>query len=185
MSQEGVWRPRMSGASFHDPLWLPGHCILTIRFWVVIRTHPRHSSSLPHICAAIYLGSTSLQPLPSTLHPGHHPIRLVTCHQSTILRSMGHCILREGRWGECGAAESKSIQIGTRCHSATADNASDLDNKVATWGRKILYRKRLVSGEILSDPFSISMLTSFILSHPQMITLNSSWSIHSQTVLSL
>src|SRR5882724_733695 len=101
------------------------------------------------------------------------------------LRGMGHCILREGRRGECGAAESKSIQIGTQCHSATADNTLDSDNKVATRGRKILYRKPLVSPEILSYLFSISTLTSFILSHPWTITLNSPWSIHPQTMLSL
>src|SRR5882724_1369086 len=74
--------------------------MVTIRFWVGIRTHPRYSSSPPHICAAIYSGSTSpfdpcrvhtvwatapsgrfylywIQSRPYTIWP-------VTCHQSTI-----------------------------------------------------------------------------------------------------
>src|SRR5882724_4524106 len=101
------------------------------------------------------------------------------------LRGKGHSILQEGGQGECGAAESKSIQIRMRCHSATADNTSDSDDKVATRGREILYIKPLVSREISSYLFSISTLTSFVLFHLQTIKLHSPWSLHPQTVLNL
>src|SRR5882724_13179707 len=68
-------------------------CIVTIWFWVGIRTHPRHSSSPLHICAAIYSGSTSLfDPCQAhfiwaTTPSGRfrpYTIRPVRCHQSTI-----------------------------------------------------------------------------------------------------
>ena len=101
----------------------------------------------------IYL---SLQPLPSTLCLGHHPVWPVLPLLDLIpplydpagympsihnLCGMGHCILQKGRQGECGAVESKSIQIGMQCHSATADNASDSDNKVATRrGENMIYK---------------------------------------------
>src|SRR5882724_7525525 len=98
------------------------------------------------------------------------------------LRGMGHSILRKGRQGECGAAESKSIQIGTQCHSATADNTLDSDNKVATRGKKILYIKPLVSSENLILPL-LALYTHVLdtfLSPDE--TLNSPWSIRHQTV---
>src|SRR5882724_5824992 len=75
-------------------------CIVTIRFWVGIHTHPRYSSSPPHICMAIYSGSTSpfdpcqAHSVWATTPSGQfclywirfHPftIRLVIHHQSPI-----------------------------------------------------------------------------------------------------
>src|SRR5882724_8946495 len=100
------------------------------------------------------------------------------------LHGMGHCILRKGRQGECGAVESKSIQIVMQCHSATADNTSDSDDKVATRGEKILYIKPLISSENLILPL-LDLYTHILdtfLSPDK--TLNSSWSIRPQMVSS-
>jgi len=176
---------------------MQARCIVTSWFWVGIHTYPQYSSSPLHIYAAIYSGPTSsfnpcracfvrVTTLSGRFHPYtiRSPLYDPAGYTPSIhnLHGMGHCIVQKGRQGECGAVESKSILIGTRCHLATADNTSDSDNKVATrGGENTIYKATCIFRKYhLTSSRSLPHVLGTFPSLDE--TLNSPWSICPQTV---